>query len=94
MSIVATTNFIFSLSAKKKIHKNDGVIYNDVIVFRKNCSSSTWILSFNFNVTLKTGYYIQDNPFGFQKSKTELKNLALFEFEFRFSKGYFLTGQR
>ena len=78
----------------KKIHKNDDVIYNDVIVFWKICSSSAWILSFNFNVTLKTGNYIKDSPFGFQKIKTELKNLALFKFECHFSKGYFFTGQR
>ena len=69
-------------------------IKDDVIAFRKFCSSSAWIFSFNFNVTLKTGNYIGDSPFGFQKIKTELKNLALFQFECHFSKGYFFTGQR
>ena len=60
----------------------------------KVCSSSAWILCFNFNVTLKTGKYIEDSPFGFQKIKTELKNVALFEFECHFSKGYFFHWSR
>ena len=42
----------------------------------------------------KTGRYVRDESFCFQKMKTELENLALIRFYCDFSKGYFLTGQR
>ena len=42
----------------------------------------------------KSGKYVKDEPFSFQKMKTELKNLALIRFYCDFSKEYFLTGQR
>ena len=60
-------------------HKNDDVINNDVLLFlKKICSSSARISRVNFNDILKTGNYVRDILFGFQKIKPELKNLALF----------------
>ena len=86
-------NGIFS-KFLKFFHKSDDVINNDVIIFQKICSSSAWIFfRVNFHDILKTRNYVKDILFGFQKIKTELKNLALFQFECHFSEGYFFTGQ-
>ena len=74
--------------------KNDDVSNSDVINFLRFYTYSAWILHIKNYPTKKTGRYVKDKPFSFQKMKTESKNLALIRFYGHFSKGYFLTGQR
>ena len=74
--------------------KNDDVSKNDVIKFLKFYTHSAWNLHIKIYTTKKPGKYVKDNPFAFQKMKTEFKNLALVRLYCEFSKGYFLIGQR
>ena len=78
----------------KFFFKNDDVSNSDVMNFLKFYTYSAWILHIIIYTTKKTERYVKDEPFSFQKMKTELKNLALIRFYCDFSKEYFLTGQR
>ena len=74
--------------------KNDDVSNSDVINFIKFYTYSAWILHIKIYTLKKTGTYVKNESFSFQKMKTELENLALIRFYCDFSKEYFSTGQR
>ena len=50
---------------------------NDVINFLKFYTYKAWILRIKIYTTKKTGRYVKDKPYSFQKMKTKLENSAL-----------------
>ena len=61
-------------------------------IFSQFYPSSAWILRFKIYAMIKTGKYVLEISITFQKIKTELKNLFLFDFNWHFSKVQFFTG--